>query len=111
MIRNDVACRALMVGSAMVLAGCALQQEQVEQQLAEPPPINCRSADHDIQVLRTEKANVLERMAEGVSAVYPGGAIVGILMGTEGTKVQVATGDYNRMIDARIAGIQRRCGR
>jgi hypothetical protein len=31
---------------------------------------------------------------------------MGVLMGTEQTKLQVATGDYNRMIDQRIADIK-----
>ena len=34
----------------------------------------------------------------------------GVVTGTETTKVKVAIGEYNKMIDARIAEIQRTCG-
>lgn len=91
--------------------GCAMQQEQVEQSLQQPARINCRTADGDLRVLQSEKANVVQRIAEGASAIYPAGAVMGILTGTEGTKLEVATGDYNQMIDDRIAEIRRVCGR
>jgi hypothetical protein len=35
---------------------------------------------------------------------------MGVVMGTEGTKLQVATGEYNDKIDARIAEIKSKCG-
>ena len=37
-------------------------------------------------------------------------AVIGVAMGTESTKLSVATGDYNDAIDARIAEIKRTCG-
>jgi hypothetical protein len=91
-------------------AGCAMQQEKVEQQLAHPAPINCATAPGDLRVLRSEKANVAQRIAEGATSIYPAGLVMGILTGTEGTKIQVATGEYNAMIDRRIADIQQTCG-
>jgi len=91
-------------------SGCAFQQEKVEQGLKQPHPINCATADGDLRVLQSEKANVAERIAEGVTAVYPSSAIIGLVVGTEGTKLTVATGEYNKMIDARIAEIKRTCG-
>jgi hypothetical protein len=36
--------------------------------------------------------------------------VMGALMGTEQAKLQVATGDYNNMIDQRIADIKITCG-
>ena len=94
----------------MTLAGCAMQQKQVEQSLQNPAPVNCRTADGDIRVLQSEKATVAQRVAEGATAIYPAGAVLGIVGGTEGTKLSVATGEYDRMIDARIAEIKRTCG-
>ena len=64
----------------------------------------------DLRVLESEKASAAERAAEGVSAIVPAGAILGILMWTEPTKVKVATGEYNKMIDKRIAQIKDECG-
>ena len=37
-------------------------------------------------------------------------AVLGILTGTETTKLKVATGEYNKMIDQRIAEIKATCG-
>jgi hypothetical protein len=88
-------------------AGCAFQQEKVEQQLARPAPINCATADGDMRVLRSEKADVAQRIVEGVTAVYPADAVMGMVTGTETTKLKVAVGEYDRAIDARIAEIQR----
>jgi hypothetical protein len=85
-------------------------QQQVEQQLSTPAPINCRTAPGDLRVLQAEKANVVQRMAEGASAIAPAGIVLGILTGTETTKLQVATGEHNQMIDQRIMQIEQTCG-
>jgi hypothetical protein len=97
--------------TALVWAsGCAMQQQQVEQQLSNPAPINCRTAPGDLRVLRSEKATVVQQIAEGVSSIAPAGIVLGVLTGTESTKLQVAAGEYNQMIDQRIAAIQQTCG-
>ena len=49
----------------------------------------------------------LVAVAEVVLAELAGDIVVA---GTEGTKLKVATGEYNRMIDARIAEIKQTCG-
>ena len=91
-------------------AGCAFQQKQVEQQLANPAAINCSTAQGDLRMLQQEKANVAQRIAEGVTAVYPASLVVGLVSGTEDVKYQVAVGEYNQKIDARIAQIKQTCG-
>jgi hypothetical protein len=60
--------------------------------------------------LQGEKAHVAERVVEGVTAITPAGAALGILTWTEPTKFRVATGEYNKMIDKRIAQIKQECG-
>jgi len=45
-----------------------------------------------------------------VSAIVPIGLVAGVATGTEGTKAQVASGDYNKMLDAKIAEIKQECG-
>jgi hypothetical protein len=61
-------------------------------------------------MLQQEKANVVERIAEGATSIYPGGLVLGLVTGTEGTKMKVAIGEYNDMIDSRIAAIKTTCG-
>jgi len=82
----------------------------VEKELAKPAPIDCRTARGDVRMLQQEKANVVERVAEGATPIYPGGLVLGLVTGTEGTKMKVAIGDYNEMIDKRIAEITTACG-
>ncbi len=93
---------------AMSLAGCALQEKQVEQGLNQP--INCPTAEGDIRVLQDEKAQVARRVAAGVTSIVPAGIVLGLVTGTIGTKYRVATGEYNKKIDERIADIKAKCG-
>ena len=82
--------------------------DEAERELKQP--VNCRTAEGDIRILNSEKAHVIEQAARGVSAVTPIGFVSGVVMGTEGDKLQVATGDYNKQIDAKIAEIKKVCG-
>ncbi len=103
--------RVRSVLSLLALAGaCAIQQENVELKLQNPPPVDCSTADADIKLLQHEKANVEQRILEGVTAMTPEGVIAGVLIGDEDTKFRVASGDYNKMLDDRIALIKKTCG-
>ena len=86
------------------------QQFKQEARSIQSQRIDCRTAPGDLRVLQSEKANVVQQIGMGVTAIYPAGAVVGILTGTEGTKLSVATGDYNRTIDDKIAQIKSTCG-
>jgi hypothetical protein len=97
----------LILGS---LGGCAMQQKKDMQAASTALPVDCRTAEGDIRVLQNEKAYLVERAAEGFTAVTPAGAIVGVLMGTELTKVEVAIGVYDERLDQRIAQIKAECG-
>ena len=90
--------------------GCAMQQKKVEKQVTSGAPVDCRTAEGDLRMLRNEKAHVAERIAAGVTAIVPVGLVIGVVTGTEGTKLRVAIGEYDKKIDARIAEIQRTCG-
>lgn len=112
MMRTNPCSRALFAVCAAALLlglGCAMKLKQ-EEKAAEKMPVNCATAEGDIRVLRGEKAHVAERVAQGVTAIYPAGLVVGLLTGTEGTKIQVASGEYNKQLDAKIAEIQSACG-
>jgi hypothetical protein len=95
---------------AVVIVACAAQFQQQEQALQQPIKINCATAEGDIRMLQNEKAHVAQQVAMGITAIAPAGLVMGVLMGTEQTKLQVATGDYNNMIDQRIADIKMTCG-
>ncbi len=92
----------------VLLAGCASQEKKVEQQMQQP--INCATAEGDLRVLQSEKTHVGSQVAQGLGAIAPAGIVIGLVTGTEKTKLQVASGDYNRMIDQRIAQIKKTCG-
>ena len=60
-------------------------------------------------MLQSEKASVAKMIADGVTAVFPAGAVIGILTLTEGDKLKVACGEYNSAIDKKIAEIKAQC--
>jgi hypothetical protein len=97
----------LMVGLVFSVTSCAMEQKKVEKEMNQP--INCATAEGDLRALNKEKAHVAEQIAEGVTAIVPMSLVVGLLTGTEGTKFEVATGDYNKMIDKRMAEIKAQC--
>jgi len=86
-----------------------MEQRKVEKALKHPPAVNCATAEGDIRTLQHEKANVAQRIGEGVSMIAPAGIVVGVVSDTEGAKFEVATGEYNKMIDQRIAEIKNTC--
>ena len=90
------------------VVSCASNYKKAEQDVKKP--VNCATAEADIRVLNSEKVHAAQQMAAGVSAIVPVGLVVGAATGTEGTKAKVATGDYNKMIDEKIAEIKRECG-
>ena len=100
---------ALALGVALCAPGCAAQFKQ-EEQAAKTMPVNCSNAQGDLRVLQSEKANVVQQIAMGVTMIYPASAVLSILTGVEGTKYQVATGEYNAAIDKKIAEIKSTCG-
>ena len=97
-----------IVAAFALLPGCA--HEYKENLEATKQPINCATAEGDLRMLASEKANLAEQIAMGVTAIVPVGLVIGVVTLTEGTKFKVATGEYNKMIDARIAEIKSTCG-
>jgi hypothetical protein len=92
---------------AAFAAGCAAQYQANEAALQQP--IHCATAEGDIRVLQGEKTNAAQQAAAGATAIAPAGIVMGLVTGTENTKLQVATGEYNQMIDRRISDIRRTC--
>ena len=101
----------LVVLFSFLVVGCAAQkQKEVYSELEHPQPINCATAEGDLRLLNHEKANVADRIAEGVTALAPAGIVIGVVTETEPTKLRVAVGTYNDMIDKRISEIKQACG-
>jgi hypothetical protein len=98
---------ALALSSLVV--GCAAQYKKTAARVKEQP-VNCPTADGDIRVLQNEKLNVAQQVGAGVSMVVPIGLVVGLVQGTQGTKYRVTTGEYNKMLDAKITEIKTTCG-
>jgi len=90
------------------LTSCASSYRKGEQDVKKP--VNCATAEGDIRALNSEKAHVAQQLAAGVSAITPIGLVAGVATGTEGTKAEVATGEYNKMLDEKIAEIKQECG-
>jgi hypothetical protein len=99
---------AMALGSGL-LAACTASKDVKQVEAQEKAPINCATAEGDIRVLQNEKASVADRMARGITAIVPAGAVVGIVGGQEGAKLEIASGEYNGMIDKRIAAIRAQC--
>jgi hypothetical protein len=94
----------------LLVSGCAMHQKKVMHTLENPAPVNCSTAEGDLRVLEGEKTHVAGQILEGITSITPAGAALGILTLTETTKWKVAVGEYNKMIDKRMAQIKAECG-
>jgi hypothetical protein len=109
MIKMTAVCTALcVVGLATATAGCEMQQKKTTEQV-KTMPVNCATADGDLRMLEGEKRSTAQKVSAGVRLVVPIGLVAGLVAGTTGTKYQVATGQYNDMLDAKIAEIKTAC--
>jgi hypothetical protein len=96
-------------GCAMLIltSGCASKYAKVEESLEQP--VNCSTAQMDIQALEEDKVSKFTEAASGLSYALPTTIIMGAITGTGGAKYDVGTGDYNRKIDERIDRIRATC--
>jgi len=95
--------KGLMVLAAGVfLAGCysAPISDKVKSDLADP--IDCRTAQEDIAVLQKDKADAGDQAKAGIKMFVPASAARAILHGDYRERKEVATGEYNQAIDAKI---------
>ena len=72
-------------------------------------PIHCATAEGDIRALNAEKEYAKKQQAADILAVTPAGALFGLATGTENTRLEVLSGDYEKQIDARINAISTKC--
>ena len=95
---------ATIVAAAIALSFAA------QNSWSEDAAVDCSTAQEDLAHLKHEKLSTTERMDKGVEAVFPISLVVHTAKGTEGKTVKMATGDYNKKIDERIAEIKETCG-
>jgi hypothetical protein len=98
----------VIVATTLTLAACSQDFAKEEQDLANPA--SCATAEGDIRVLKNEKAHVDQEMASGIFIVVPAAVVVGVLSGTQEERLEMASGEYNAKIDAKIAEIEGTCG-
>ena len=105
--RKSLTTMVLVLGLAVLVAGCASEYKKTEESLKQP--INCATAEGDLRALQNEKTNTAQQIAMGVGAISTAGIVLNVLSGSTGVKYRVATGEYNDMIDKRIAEIKATC--
>ena len=93
-----------------LFTACASQKTVDKGMQDAKMPINCSSAVADIRVLESEKTHASEQLATGVTTIIPIGLFTSAVTGDTGKNVSVATGDYNKMLDDKIAEIKKTCG-
>ena len=93
-----------------VFTSCASQKKIDKGMRDVKKPINCAYAEGDIRTLQSEKTHASEQLATGITTIVPVGLVMSVAEGETGTKVKVATGDYNDMLDKKIAEIKMKCG-
>lgn len=92
------------------MTSCASDRMVKEGERNVKKPINCNYAEGDIRALQSEKTTAMEQMATGVTTIVPVGLVMNTVEGDTMTNAKVATGDYNDMLDKKIAEIQKTCG-
>jgi hypothetical protein len=95
-------------GLTVLASGCAMQEKK-DMAAAQAMPVNCATAQGDLRVLNSEKASTASKIGNGISMVAPIGLVAGLVTGTEKTKYEVSTGEYNKALDTKIAQIKAAC--
>ena len=108
MIKTNPLAAGLFAFGLVVLSGCAMQEKK-EAAAAQAMPVNCTQAPGDLRVLDSEKASTASKIGNGISMIAPIGLVAGLVTGTEKTKYEVSTGEYNKALDAKIAQIKAAC--
>jgi hypothetical protein len=99
---------ALIFCLFFVFTACAPISKQAKHDLNKE--VNCATAPGDLRALESEKAHVGKEIADGVTAIIPISLVINVVTRTEGEHFKVASGEYNKMIDKKIAQIKQTCG-
>jgi serine/threonine protein kinase len=103
-------------GSASRLTGNVHQKVRPDQMLGTLPYISpeqtgrINRAVDERSDLYSLGVVLYELMSGQLTSIVPVGLVVGLVTGTEKEKLKVSTGEYNKMIDKKIAEIKETCG-
>ena len=98
----------ILVLCLIVTAGCGAHiSKEAKHKLKKP--IDCRTAEYDIEILEGARASASKQAMAGAQTITPAGIATGILGGTWNTNRKVATGEYNKAIDDKIREIKDYC--
>lgn len=103
--------RGVVIVSCLWLAACATPMAMRDIEAVRP---DCASIDRQIAALEQEKAQNDKRLIAGVQTVAPALAVLNLMQGTYRTNASIATGQWARAIDAKLAELRRakaRCGK
>jgi hypothetical protein len=94
----------MLLAACVALASCAAPMTLREIHAVKP---NCARIDKQIAALEKEKAENDQRLLAGIQSVAPALAAVNIVAGTYGRNVAIATGDWAKAIDRKLAELRR----
>jgi hypothetical protein len=95
-------------GLATAVSSCAMEEKK-HAAAAQAMPVDCATAPGDLRVLNSEKASTASKIGNGISMIAPIGLVAGLVTGTEKTKYEVTTGEYNKALDTKIDQIKAAC--
>ena len=95
---------ALLMAVGLLLTGCATPMTMREIHAVKP---NCARIDKQIAALEKEKRENDQRLLAGIQSVAPALAAINIVAGTYGRNVAIATGDWAKAIDRKLAELRR----
>jgi len=101
---------SVLVFIVLFIAGCAYNppiSEEAKYELEKP--VDCSTAALDIQILESEKASSTAQAKSGIKMIVPASAARSILHRDYLDREEVATGQYNRDIEAKIKEIKDKC--
>ena len=95
----------------VLLAGCSSNAPAPEKQVQASldKPVDCSTAQADIQLLNSEKARTSQEIEDGASSIIPIGAVAHLFGGSEKESYEIGTGEYNKKLDKKIAEIKQQC--
>ena len=103
----------LIVSLSFLLAACGIPAAmEAKAKPYQPPPVNCATAESDLRIMEAEKFRIRARTERGgAPLIAPISLVVGARAGSSsGDKFKITTGEYNDMIDKRMAEIKQKCG-
>jgi len=91
----------------LFVVSCAAISEEARYYMDKP--IDCSTAEADIESLKAAKASAAKQVASGLNAVSPGPAVIAIVRKDWTNHTKVASGQYNRAINEKITEMQHAC--